>query len=408
MNLSLFLGAGASNPLGFPDTKRFKQKLEEELTSDDDKNMLAMLHRSGHEDIEEVLRAIESLLEQKDTPGYDLLRKTGSWIYASTGENPNTESQPLDEVMEDFSRYEKKIKDYVYDEYSWKNIPQENLNNLYDEIFNIMRQSDDGIHVFTTNYDQVMEKYIDDENNALSRVDGFTYNANVQKSLFDPKVFSDSQQDDNNTNGEKCYLYKLHGSLNWVWHDGSIRRREDNEIRPEDERDVVIFPTLSPKDEYYGQIPFNTLRKQFQERLQKTDVFIVIGYSFRDDLINEDFVKFLSRKKTMMFVVSPSAVHDTDEKFNNEEKIVLSSLDLTNSDNLELISRLQALLAEMRIVVSDAPRSDILYNELKMCLSELDINYDTNVYNLVGKIGEINSSALWIIPEIYKARYNQH
>ena len=404
----MFLGAGASNPLGFADTKEFKQKLEGELTSDDDKSMLEMLRLSGYEDIEEVLRAIESLLEQKDTPGYDLFRKTGVWTYVSTEENPNTDSQPLDATMEDFSRYEKKIKDHVYDEYSWKDIPQEHLNNLYNDIFSIMHQSDDGIHVFTTNYDQVMERYIDDENNTLSRVDGFTYNTNVQKFLFDPKAFSSNQQDNNDTNEEKCYLYKLHGSLNWVWHDGNIRRREDNEKRPEDERDVVIFPTLSPKDNYYEQIPFNTLRKQFQERVQKTDVFIVVGYSFRDDLINKSFVEFLSREKTMMFVISPNAVHDTGKKFSDKEKIIPGSLDLTNSNNSEWIGRFRELCAIGHIDTQTDLHGDTLERQLKECLSKLGINEDANVYNLVGKIGEIDSSILDIIPEIYRVRYNQH
>ena len=156
MKFSLFLGAGASVPLGFPDTAQFKTNLEGSIAQgqDPDNKLLSMLQKSGYEDIENILTAIEALVVLPSNPGYNLLNRTINLTYRDVEDDPISKS--FDEIMTDFSEYKEKIQNYVYKAYSWNRILNSNLR-LYDNIFKILRNSDDGIHICTTNYDQVME-----------------------------------------------------------------------------------------------------------------------------------------------------------------------------------------------------------------------------------------------------------
>ena len=308
MNCTLFLGAGASMPLGFPDTKEFKASLEKSLTQGSDKNMLSMLHLSECDDIENVLTAIDALANLNSDKGFKLLQNIINATYVLMENDPNSKPKSFDDIVAMFSEYKKKIQRHIYKEYSWENRANDSLE-LYDNVFKILRSSDDGIHICTTNYDQVMEHYIDSDGNGLARVDGFVRDDGASKLFFDPNSFSNSLQR-GNQNTKRCYLYKLHGSLNWVSHKERIRQRETDESI-DGENNLVIYPTLSSKENDYNREPYKTMLSKFKERVEKTRLFIVIGYSFRDKLINDEFKKFLRRKYTMMFVVSPSADLDT-------------------------------------------------------------------------------------------------
>ena len=186
-------------------------------------------------------------------------------------------------------------------------------------MFDVLRESDDGIHVCTTNYDQMMENYINESNNGYSCVDGFDLDQDTQKNLFDQLNFKPNNDTSKNTT---CYLYKLHGSLNWIPcdlnGDDKICRRELEEYQ---DNNFVIYPTLGKKDEYYNE-PYSFLMKKFKERIDNSDMFIVIGYSFRDDVINEQFKKFLNKDHTKIFVISPTAEDDTLRICEDENKLV--------------------------------------------------------------------------------------
>ena len=389
MKFTLFLGAGASMPLRFPDTKQFKTDLENLLSQNPDKKMFSMLQRSGCEDIEDVLTAIEALVNLPSNNGYNLLKNTVRLTYADTESDSN--SKPFDEIVSDFSQHKDKIQKQVYEAYSWKtNIPKENLK-LYDDIFGIICNSDDGIHICTTNYDQVMENYIDNDGNGLTRVDGFVHDDATRKLIFQSNILFNPQQN-NTTNTKNCYLYKLHGSLNWITHEGQIRQRETDESFA-DGSNFVIYPTRSSKDDDYKQEPYATMLAKFKERIEKTDVFIVIGYSFRDESINKEFQKFLRRKKTKMFVISPHAKIDTSNGLGTEEFAHIS-LNLTDPSQQEHIHEYDVL----RTIEYDSNDVSEL-NELKVVLQSCLPDFcgaNNKVYNLIGKLEDAN--ALHLLP----------
>lgn len=388
MKLSLFLGAGASVPLGFFHTKGFKTHLESLFVDEQNKDIPSMLQKSGFEDIETVLTAIEMLMTQQHDHAYRLLNNTVNLIYQDTNVHSDSQLRSLDEIISHFSAHKEKIQNQVYKAYAWNN-RQVDLT-LYDSVVQILRMSSDGIHICTTNYDQVMEHYID-ENKELIRVDGFDHDGSIRRMIFKPNIFSDSRQNSNRSNSKKCYLYKLHGSLNWaVDNNGNIIQYESEE-KDENESNFVIYPTLLSKNNVRKNEPYKTIWKKFQERIRKTDIFIVIGYSFRDDHINTEFKKFLRRSKTKLFVISPTAENDTSEKFNSEE-FNHTSLNVNDPKQREMIQLYHNLCNSWN-------KSDILERDkLKMELQEIMpdfYDYGIKIYNLVNTIEDVNNFELF-------------
>jgi hypothetical protein len=106
-------------------------------------------------------------------------------------------------------------------------------------------------------------------------------------------------------------LFKLHGSLDWIDDSAygvcslEFPRHKDAEDIEGEGRPLLIFGTshkLSPKE------PFLSLAYQFSQGVLKTDVLIIIGYSFGDDYINEIIEQSLRTNTHLkIIVVSPSA-----------------------------------------------------------------------------------------------------
>jgi hypothetical protein len=107
-------------------------------------------------------------------------------------------------------------------------------------------------------------------------------------------------------------LMKLHGSVDWAWHDaqaqdgylpfdyvGAVDPREDRYERP-----AMIF---GQRGKLRADGPFLTLLAEFEDQLSRCGHLISIGYSFRDDHVNEILRRWIdediARKVT---VVDPS------------------------------------------------------------------------------------------------------
>lgn len=394
MKLTLFLGAGASMPLGFPDTKKFKTDLEASLAQNQDRsNMLSILQRSGHNDIENVLTAMEELVKLQDNQGYSLLNNTAYLIYKDVQDSPSPGNKSFGEIIADFREHVAKIQNQVYKTYSWNDtvVPRANLK-LYDSLFDLLRDSKDGIHICTTNYDQVMENYIDGNGNGLNRVDGFDNNNNERKLFFQSDSFSDPNQNNSSTGDQNCYLYKLHGSLNWVPYDARIRQR-DSEEQVADGANFVIYPTLSPKDADYEREPFKTMWKKFQERIATSDVFIVIGYSFRDESINKEFQKFLRRTSdTKMFVISPHASEDTSMGLGSET-FIHNNLPVSDSATKE---RIFQCMEEYRTWRDSADYPDVskLMDALRPSLPLICGKDNPQINNWIGTLEDVSELGL--------------
>ena len=84
------------------------------------------------------------------------------------------------------------------------------------------------------------------------------------------------------------YLYKLHGSVNWIQSDDENHLFKVQEVQQPDEaaKSVMIYPTPMKQVASFAS-PYSDLFREFQKKLmQDKNVLVVVGYSFSDEHIN--------------------------------------------------------------------------------------------------------------------------
>jgi len=88
------------------------------------------------------------------------------------------------------------------------------------------------------------------------------------------------------------YLYKIHGSVNWIEADGENKLFKIKEIQEptfevlEKEDTIMIHPTPLKYNASLGS-PYSDLFREFQRKLMvNNNILVTIGYSFSDEHIN--------------------------------------------------------------------------------------------------------------------------
>ena len=159
-----------------------------------------------------------------------------------------------------------------------------------------LTSNDVGLDIFTLNYDLCVET-------ALTAA-GLTFsNGFNEDGIWSPQDF-DKQS--------KLRLYKLHGSLDWA--DDQIyglcslqypRHESAETIQGDDLRPLLIFGTLHKLS---AREPFLTLAYHFSQRVLRTKVLSVIGYSFGDEHVNQIIEQGLKKNSDLrILIVSPHA-----------------------------------------------------------------------------------------------------
>ncbi len=150
------------------------------------------------------------------------------------------------------------------------------------------------VNVFTTNYDLYSETALD--NIGVLYANGFTGGVNK---FFNPTIFNyayaermDLSQNKWNIIDNFIYLYKIHGSVNWIEDTTSSKLftiKETQEVsfdRLKDEETIMIYPSPTKQNASLGS-PYSDLFREFQKKLmQNNNVLITMGYSFSDEHIN--------------------------------------------------------------------------------------------------------------------------
>ena len=202
------------------------------------------------------------------------------------------------------------------------------------------------VNVFTTNYDLLNEKAMDEE--------GINYNNGFGGGLlrtFNPARFTFTLSRKMDMNLEKfeplenmVYLYKLHGSVNWIKKDKHSlfdieEVHEGYKTKKYDE--VLIYPTPHKQGESLGR-PYSDLLREFQHKLGLPhSVLFVIGYSFSDDHIDNIIYQALKANaslsvfvfgnhetKCKLWNISDSRIYwlydnDLEEKLKQKEETII-------------------------------------------------------------------------------------
>lgn len=168
------------------------------------------------------------------------------------------------------------------------------------------------LSVFTTNNDLFNETAMDNTNTMY--INGFTPGL---KRYFNPSLFHytyskrmDSSIDKYEPVDNMVYLYKLHGSVNWV-EQSSIGNKFYNiaeidakqSISSMSSERVMIYPTPTKQNKSLGS-PYTDIIRAFHHKLlQPNSVLFVCGYSFSDEHLNRIIYQALAANSSLNVVV---------------------------------------------------------------------------------------------------------
>lgn len=305
-NIGFFFGAGVSCAFDLPSIRQLTDEVNALLSADQQKLYVTIetaikdLTRKAEVTIEDVLNHLREVRNlTKDRPDYDFKGVTGKEAAELDHEICNTVFKIIREDTEhadvsDLRRF-----------FAW-----------YDALTRGFIKE-----IYTTNYDMLFEMAM--EANKIPYFDGFS---GSYEPFFLPESIESFPEVTDSTN-KWIRLWKLHGSLNWM-KKPTAQLSTSHIIRvgkiDEPKNELMIYPSrekysLSRKEPYIAY--FDRLKKYLS---YSEVVFIMAGYSFSDEHINEIIINAL-RSNSRLYVAV--LCHD-DQQVENMEVFAKSCTNL--------------------------------------------------------------------------------
>lgn len=179
------------------------------------------------------------------------------------------------------------------------------------------------VEVFTTNYDILMEQAFE-----IYRVPYFDGFVGSRKPYFDIRAMEEDE-----ISPRWARLWKLHGSINWYQGSNkSVFRSGSNEVGVR----RVIHPSHL-KYEESRRMPYLAMMDRLRAFLKKPSAaLVIIGYSFRDEHINEVLIQGLQSAQT---AIAFALLFDDLAKYPKAIKLALER------SNLSLLARDGAVIS---------------------------------------------------------------
>lgn len=293
-NVNFLFGSGTSSP-AIPVMSGLMKVIRENDMTDEERDLFEKIAEVKEDNIEEILGILYSKKAYLEGVGdcdseelqccLNLIEKTVGTIYDKL-----TPAIDTDSINGDTKRV---LEDY---------------KTLYGRITN--RNKDlSRINVFTTNNDLFNESALDSLN--IHYINGFSGGL---KKYFNPAFFNYTYSKRMDTSLEKfepvnnmVYLYKIHGSVNWVEDSSNANSyfniRELAEIEKKYNGAAMIYPTPLKQNKSLGS-PYVDLFREFQHKLlEPNSVLFVIGYSFNDEHINDIIYRSLVTNSSLILCI---------------------------------------------------------------------------------------------------------
>ncbi len=354
---AIFLGAGSSYDYGIPTMDEMASMLIEELQN----NKTGVFFDSKSI---EVLSAISGITKSKNGEKKTPQEKTTKWnvedlltrlqriLDASENKNSifpdvTTAIEGKNFSREDISSAEAKLIGFMVNCYQLNSATKTSHGDKSVEyLANFLEFVGDfhnSISIFTTNNDLCVESAImrlsQMQKNTRKKdfylVDGFCHGI-----LPTFSISNFTQIPHTTSNRVVVYLWKLHGSVDWMFcnpikpnssqpkvenkipHDNftdesiicrnidgeSLKKFQDagaisKEVTFESSK-AMIFPTPSKYSQAFNN-PYMDLYQAFRRTLEMTEFLLVVGTSFPDGHINSAIKSFLAKDNALMYVVDP-------------------------------------------------------------------------------------------------------
>ena len=339
-NLVILVGSGASFHLGSPQTRALKTESVKELITragesveESDADLLGALNPNDNGDLEKLLNGLQLAVALAAQTGHATVTLgVGSSAKAfKVGEMESLRKKIGSalacacELPGDPSKIE---ADYQHD-------PLRAHRRLISRIVRSRRANLPRPRLFTTNYDLVIERALDEL--GYPYIDGFSGTVDRRLNLayygLDFHRVDTTSQQVLARADSALYLHKIHGSLNWraVFEREATTGVESLEVRQvpqnattEAER-VLIYPTTAKEGDTLAY-PYSDLMRLLGEAVQQDDTAIVsVGYGFADPHINRILLRSLALNPALnVLVADPFAVlesSDMEKAMENDELV---------------------------------------------------------------------------------------
>lgn len=293
-NVNFLFGSGTSSP-AIPVMKGLLKSIRESDLSDIEKDTFEQIAEVKKDNIEEILGTLYSHKAYMEGIG-------------------DTDSDDMERCLGLINKIESIIYDNLTPDLTPDTITETSVKvldyykRLYSKITN--RNKDlSRINVFTTNNDLFNETALDSLN--IHYINGFSGGL---KKYFNPAFFNYTYSKRMDTSLEKfepvnnmVYLFKIHGSVNWVEDRSNANSyfniRELTEIEKDYNGKAMIYPTPLKQNKSLGG-PYVDLFREFQHKLlEPNSVLFAIGYSFNDEHINDIIYRSLVTNSSLILCI---------------------------------------------------------------------------------------------------------
>lgn len=308
----VLLGAGASVDAGIPHSAMMIQAIEEALAHEwreysDLYNFVrsAIFYADGLHGTfgNDVLYNIERLVVSLD----ELARREEHPIYPFVGAwNPRL-TQVAGPEFRRVTEFKTKILEKLRHE--WIEIDNYAKADYFRGLVRFQKELNFPLHVFTLNYDLCEEKAYQTE-----------YGEFPQRGFGKDRYWSHALLDESIPEQSPIYLYKLHGSIDWL-RDAANRKLtfSDSTSKIKVDEGELIFGTTY---KLQSVDPFLYLVYQFRRRSLESRLMIVVGYGFGDEHINGILNQALrgDPEKRLVSVTWSDAPKSSDERSQRERE----------------------------------------------------------------------------------------
>jgi hypothetical protein len=287
----LFLGAGASAPLGLRLMDSFMDLLEDTMKDAQalTRVMVNMYAGPGRgRDLEMLFETIEE---------YD---SKAQWCRGERNWRGIVATAQFRDLTGDVSQIRKRASDLVITHYA--RVDRGAVARLYGGFLRAVTEANSPPHlpIFTTNYDTAIEDFVDASEGMFRLVDGFPTGS---RRSWEPDTMLHSYVPDP-SGRNTLLLFKLHGSSTWRLHKNTREVTKESTAEPVTDaslyENALVWPAQTksiPKG------PYTINYRYLRGCLAQATICVVVGFSFRDEVIRRYFAESVATNKSLRLVI---------------------------------------------------------------------------------------------------------
>lgn len=236
---------------------------------------------------------------------------------------------------------------------------ENDIQNNYKNFYRKLSLRDSNLpkpNIFTTNYDLYSERAMDEL--GITYTNGFS---GFIERYFNPSIFNYALAEQMDISSFKwnvidsyIYLFKIHGSVNWIEVEDSnklfrIKELQDSSYeRLSKEKNLMIYPSPIKQNASLGT-PYSDLFREFQRRIaQNQSVLVTMGYSFADEHINNLIYQALTIPTFRLVIFSDLGGYLNDQYASI--RVNIEKLKSLNDPRIWIIGSDQEFISEAAII----------------------------------------------------------